>query len=102
MRAAGSGYAGKPRPAVIVQSDAFPDTDSVTVVMFTTTEIEADLFRIGIEPSPANGLAQRSWLMADKVTSVRRASLRGEIGRLDPLDMQRLDAAMRIFLGLGD
>lgn len=41
----GAGYAGKPRPAVIVQDDRFDATASVTICAFTTDETDAPLFR---------------------------------------------------------
>jgi mRNA interferase MazF len=53
--AGGSGYAGKPRPAVIIQDDRF-DTDSVTICPFTTDPTDAPLFRLNIEATPLNGL----------------------------------------------
>jgi mRNA interferase MazF len=98
--AAGSGYAGKPRPVVIVQDDRFDATDSVTVCGFTTDPTEAPLFRLLVEPSEQNGLNEPSSLMIDKLTTVRRAKLRERIGRLADEDMVRLDRAVVVFLGL--
>ena len=72
--AGGSDYAGKPRPAVILQDDRF-DTDSVTVCPFTTDTTEALLFRVEIEPGAENGLSQACRLMVDKITTVRRSAL---------------------------
>lgn len=54
--AAGSGYAGKSRPVVIIQDDRFDATDSVTVCAFTTDPTEAPLIRLAVEPNPLNGL----------------------------------------------
>src|SRR5690606_28461624 len=68
----GGEYAGKPRPAVIVQDDAFEATASVTICIFTTNPIEAPLFRIRIEPDERNGLRTPSSLMVDKITTVSR------------------------------
>jgi len=69
----GADYAGKPRPAVIVQDDHF-DTDSVTLCPFTTDPTDAPLFRLLIEPGPGNGLDVPSRIMVDKVTTVRRST----------------------------
>ena len=52
----GRGYAGKPRPAVIVQDDRFDATGSVTICAFTTDATDAPLFRLAIEPDDRNGL----------------------------------------------
>ena len=98
--AAGSGYAGKPRPVVIIQDDRFDATDSVTVCAFTTDSMEAPLFRLSVESSPQNGLRDISSLMVDKITTVRRSKLGERIGRLSSEDMVRLDRALVVFLGL--
>ncbi len=98
--AAGSGYASKPRPVVIVQDDRFDATDSVTICAFTTDPTEAPLFRISIEPSGQNGLDEPSSIMIDKLTTVRRVKLGERIGRLADQDMVRLDRAVIVFLGL--
>lgn len=98
--AAGNGYAGKPRPAVILQDDRFDATDSVTIALFTTTEVEAPLFRLAVTPTPANGLTQPSWIMADKLVTVPRARIGKTVGRLSDEDMLRLNRALLVFLGL--
>jgi mRNA interferase MazF len=98
--AAGSGYAGKPRPVVIVQDDRFDATDSVTVCAFTTDPTEAPLFRLLVEVSEQNGLHELSSLMIDKLATARRAKLVERIGRLADEDMVRLHRAVLVFLGL--
>jgi mRNA interferase MazF len=100
--AAGSGYAGKPRPVAIVQDDRFDATDSVTICAFTTDPTEAPLFRLRVEPTEQNGLNEPSSLMIDKPTTVRRVKLGERIGRLANEDMVRLDRAVVVFLGLAD
>jgi len=96
----GGGYAGKPRPAVIVQDDHFAGTDSITVCAFTTDSTEAPLFRLRVEPSGVNALREPCNLMVDKVMTVPRAKLGGRIGRLDDEDVVRLNRAIVVFLGL--
>jgi mRNA interferase MazF len=95
----GPAYAGKPRPAVIVQDDHF-DTDSVTVCSFTTDPVDAPLFRLEIEPSPDNGLRETCRLMVDKVTTIPRSKLGEHVGVLAGIDMVRLNRAIVVFLGL--
>jgi mRNA interferase MazF len=99
--AGGSGYAGKPRPVVIVQDDRFDATASLTVCGFTTDPTDAPLFRLPIDPTEANGLAEPSRLMVDKITTVARGNLGRRIGRLADTDVLRLDRAIVVFLGLG-
>jgi len=94
-------YAGKPRPAVIVQDDSFAATASVTICAFTTDETEAPLFRLLIEPNEVNGLRSSCRLMVDKITTVSRAKLGRQVGRLSDEDMLRLNRAMVVFLGIG-
>ena len=94
------GYAGKPRPASIVQDDRFDDTASVTVCVFTTDETEAPLFRLPVAPTDRNGLRSASWLMVDKLTTVSKDRLGDRIGRLDDEDIVRLNRAILVFLGL--
>jgi mRNA interferase MazF len=98
--AGGGEYAGKPRPAVIVQDDAFDRTESVTICAFTTDMTEAPLFRVEIAPDERNGLRSQSRLMVDKVTTISRGRLGARVGRLDPGDLRRLNQAMLVFLGL--
>lgn len=98
--AAGSGYAGKPRPVVIIQDDRFDATDSVTLCAFTTDPTEAPLIRIRVEPAEANGLREPSALMVDKLTTVPRSELGERLGQLSDEDMLKLTRAMVVFLGL--
>jgi mRNA interferase MazF len=96
----GKDYAGKPRPIVIVQDDAFDATDSITVCPFTTDPTEAPLFRLPVEPSERNGLRSSSRLMVDKITTVPKCKVGERIGRLDDEDMVRLNQAVMVFMGL--
>lgn len=93
-------YAGKPRPVVILQDDAFDVTDSVTICAFTTDPTEAPLFRLVVEPTERNGLRAVSRLMVDKITTVPKSKVGERIGRLDDEDMVRLGRAALVFLGL--
>lgn len=96
----GADYAGKPRPAVVIQDDAFDATASVTVCAFTTDPTEAPLFRLGIEPSDRNGLSRRSSLMVDKITAVPKRKIGERVGKLDDEDLVRLNRAIMVLLGL--
>lgn len=98
--AGGRDYAGKPRPAVIVQDDRFDATDSITLCAFTTDPTDAPLFRLLVVPEERNGLREPSRLMVDKLTTVRRAKLGTRIGRLGDEDLVRLNRVIVVFLGL--
>jgi len=98
--AGGSGSAGKPRPVLIVQDDAFAERDSVTVCLITTDPADLPVFRIPVEPTADNGLRAASHLMADKVTTVQRSRLGQRIGQLADDDLLRLNRSLLVFLGL--
>jgi mRNA interferase MazF len=98
--AGGKGYAGKPRPIVIVQDDRFDATASITICAFTSDPTDAPLFRLVVEPSEVNGLETASRLMVDKITTMPKAKLGRRIGRLADHDMVRLNRGLMIFLGL--
>jgi mRNA interferase MazF len=100
---AATGDYGKPRPAVIVQTDAFPETHASVVICQMTSEIvDAPDFRVTIDPSEENGLRVRSQVMADKPVTVRRARIRELIGRLDNRDIGRLNIALAFVMGVAD
>lgn len=96
----GQDYAGKPRPAVILQDDRFPETASITICLLTGRLIDAPLFRQPIDPSGSNGLKKISHVMVDKITTVPKTKLGGRIGTLDDEDIVRLNRAVLVFLGL--
>jgi mRNA interferase MazF len=96
----GRNYAGKPRPVVIVQDDAFDATDSVTICAFTTDPTEAPLFRLAAEPNERNGLRSSARLMVDKITTVPKLGVGEQVGRLEDEDVIRLNRAVMVFLGL--
>jgi mRNA interferase MazF len=98
--AAGSGYAGKLRPVVIVQDDRFDATDSITICAMTTDPTDAPLFRLAITPDASNQLREVSRLMVDKLTTVPRSKLGERIGHLNDEGMIRLGRAVLVVLGL--
>jgi mRNA interferase MazF len=99
--AGGQGYAGKPRPAVILQDDRFDATDSITLCAFTTDPTDAPLLRLPVEPDERNGLRAPSRLMVDKITTVPKSKIGSLLGRLDDAELVRINRAVAVFLGLG-
>src|SRR5215470_5600172 len=100
---AATGDYGKPRPAVIVQSDAFPQNHASVVICQLTSElVDAPDFRVTIEPTPENGLRLRSQVMADKPVTVKRERIGRKIGSLGSQDMAQLGIALAFVLGLAD
>jgi len=100
---AAAGDNGKPRPAVIVQTDALPEAHvSVVVCQMTSDIAQAADFRVTIEPAAANGLRSRSQVMVDKPVTVRRVRVGSVIGRLTAREMRLVNAAMAFVMGLSD
>lgn len=100
---AAAGDYGKPRPAVIVQSDAFPARHaSVVVCQMTSDMVSAPEYRVTIEAGAENGLRARSQVMVDKPVTIRRERIGPLIGRLGVADMVRLNVALAFVMGLAD
>ena len=97
---AASGDYGKPRPAVVIQSDLFSALPSVTLCLVSSTLRETPLFRITVDPSPENGLQRISQIQVDKLVTVRHERVGGVIGRLDDATMLKVSRSLAVFLGI--
>lgn len=94
----GGVYAAKPRPALIIQDDLFSATESVVVIPLTTTVADAPLARIAIPTTV--GVAQPSFAMIDKITTVRRANIGVRVGRVPAGLLAEVERSLLVFLGL--
>lgn len=97
---ASPGDFGKPRPAVVVQSNLLSEAASVIVCQITSFETATPLYRLMIDPLPANGLEHRSWVMVEKLAAMRLNKVGKRIGALTDDQMAELDALLMIVLGL--
>jgi mRNA interferase MazF len=95
-----SGDYGKPRPALVIQSDAFDSLPSVTVLLLTSELHDAPLLRITLKPGKGTGLLNASQIMIDKAQTVPRQKIGQCIGRVDVATMCKVDRALAAFLGL--
>lgn len=93
---------GKPRPAVIIQSDWLDGTDSVLVALLTSTLRDTPIFRLIIEPAKANGLKTPSQIMVDKLFAFPRQKCGKVIGRIDEQTLLSLGHMLSVMLGLAD
>jgi len=99
--AARGAYTGKPRPALVVQSDLFnPTHASVTICPITSDCVDAPLFRITLPPGERTGLRTVSQIMVDKIVSVPRSAVTAEIGRCEETELTAADDALRRWLAL--
>ena len=90
---------GKPRPALVIQSDLLTDLESV-VLCPVTSDLRNAAFRVTVEPNPANGLRTLSQVMVDKLATLPRTKISEPIGRLDEERMKTVDRALRLVVGV--
>lgn len=92
---------GKPRSALVLQSDLFNATHgSVTICPITSDCIDAPLFRLPLPPGERTGLRVASQLMIDKVSTVPRSAITGEVGRCSEPEQDAVADALRLWLEL--
>jgi mRNA interferase MazF len=92
---------GKPRPALVLQSDVFSDIHAtVTVALISSEIVQAPIFRLDIEPSETNGLSRPSQVQIDKIMSIRSEKIGSVIGELNDVMMVRVNRALALWLGL--
>jgi mRNA interferase MazF len=95
------GDAGKPRPALVIQSDVFADLPTVVVLPLTSTLLDLPLVRVTIEPLPATGLQQRSQVMISRPQFVPRVKLGRVIGSVDAATILEVTRRLAVLLGVG-
>jgi mRNA interferase MazF len=96
-----AGAYGKPRPALVIQSDLFALHPSVTVLPVTSELRPIETFRIAVEPTMENGLHARSQIMVDKAHTIPREQAGDPLGELEARTMTSVNRALAVFLGLG-
>jgi mRNA interferase MazF len=72
----------------------------VVVALFTSTEHDVGHVRPSFEPSEGNSWAAPSELMVDILVTARKERLGKIVARLRAADMERVDRALTVFLGL--
>lgn len=95
-----AGDFGKPRPALVIQSDAFAQSGAVTVLLLSSALVDAPLIRPTVPPTPRNGLSKPSQVQIDKAISVRREKAGPPIGRLDDATLLAVTRSLALVLGL--
>lgn len=91
---------GKPRPALVVQSDNFDSHVTVTVLLLSSALVDAPLLRINVQPDPGNGLQKPSQIMVDKAMIVKREKIGAAFGKLDSSQMLEVERCLAVFLGI--
>lgn len=95
-----SGDYGKPRPALIIQADAFDAIPSMTVAPLTSELYDAPLLRVTIQPGTGAGLRKVSQVMIDKITTVPRSKIGQRIGSVEAGTLRAVNQAIKAFLDL--
>jgi mRNA interferase MazF len=90
---------GKPRPALVIQSDFFSELPSVTILPITSEYRDAPLYRVNVLPTPASGLRKPSQIMIDKAQTVSRDKIGDVFGQLSDDTMLAVNRALALFLG---
>ncbi len=94
------GAYGKPRPALIIQSDLFAEHPSVTILPITSELRNVPLFRVAVSVSEKNNLSATSEVMVDKVQTVPREKIGEVFGHLAEEDMLAVSRALAVFMGV--
>jgi mRNA interferase MazF len=93
------GNHGKPRPALIIQSDFLNELDSVMICP-VTSEIRDARFRVTVEADRLNGLQIVSQVMVNKVAMLPRSKIGAAFGRLDADKMRAVERALLVVTGI--
>ena len=91
---------GKPRPALVIQSDNFDSHATIAVLLVSSALVDAPLFRITVQPTPGNGLQKPSQIMVDRLMTVKRDKIGGAFGRLDSIHMLEIERCLAVFFGI--
>jgi len=91
---------GKPRPALVIQSPHFANHTSVTVLLVTSTLVDAPLLRVTVQATPGNGLEKTSQIMIDKAMTLKRGTIGPVLGRVNPDELTQVERGLAVFLGI--
>jgi len=91
---------GKPRPALVIQSDQFSEHATMTVLLVSSALVEAPLFRVTVQPDTRNGMQKPSQVMVDKAMTLKRDKLGQAFGRIDADAMVEVERCLAVFLGI--
>ena len=93
---------GKPRPALVIQSDSLKSTESVLVSLLTSKIVDAPIYRLLLQPTVQNGLKVESQIMVDKILALPRDKCGAVIGKIDKASIVALNNLLAVVIGLAD
>lgn len=94
------GEFGKSRPAIVIQSDLFGEHSTVTVLLLTSSLVDAPLLRVTLDPDDDNGLQKSSQVMIDKAMTIRREKIGNAFGFASDGVMQNIRRLLSVFLNV--
>lgn len=94
------GYATKPRPVVIIQSDELVQFQSVVLCLLTSFDSSNIPTRVRGDPDPDNGLVKTSWAMTNKITTAPKEMLQMKIGSLNSQTLDAINIQLAVVLNL--
>ena len=97
------GDLGKPRPAVVVETERLQPSTHILVCPGTSVvRPEIELRRVLVIPDQSNNLRLPTQFQIDRATGVRRENCGTVIGRLDPEIMEQINTRLALILGLAE
>lgn len=95
------GAFGKPRPALVIQSDLFNQAHPTVMLCLVSSDLrDTPLFRLAVAPTEENALKLNSQIQIDKVMTVLRDKIGPSFGRLDDATMLKVNRALALFMGI--
>ena len=96
-----TGFARKPRPALVIQAEEYRLTGTDILALITTTENEASVLRLPVKADASNGLQQDSFICLDKLMAIPLANLEKRYGNVSDEVMREVNARLIKILGIG-
>ena len=92
----------KTRPAVIIQNDVSNEYSTITIVAAISSQFATPPRprEVPLASGSKTGLTMPSAVILNQIRSVDRARLQKRLGAVDHATMRRVDAALKISLGL--
>ncbi|MDR0501206.1 MAG: type II toxin-antitoxin system PemK/MazF family toxin [Coriobacteriales bacterium] len=95
-----TGLAGKPRPALIIQSEEYLFSNTDILALITTTESDLGVLRLPIHADEFNGLEKDSFICLDKLMAIPLTNLGRCYGRVSDDVMREVDSRLIKILGI--
>jgi len=93
---------GGTRPVLVVQNDIGNQYSPTTIVLAITSHISKGKLPTHIEVrADRTGLERDSVILGEQIRTIDKTRLKKKIGSLDEDDLQRVNLALEISLGLG-